>query len=222
MSAQAAMELRDGAPLAYRAIEPATPPTRLLALLHGVGGNETNLIPLGQEVTGDTLVVFPRAPLEIGAGQFAWFPVRFGADGPQIDFDEAMRSTHALQSFLRDLQARHGIRASRSVIAGFSQGGIMSANVGLTAPDVVSGVGVLSGRILPDIEPLVADAASLRTLDVLVVHGVQDNKLPPTWAQKADALLTRLDVPHATRLYPAGHEISAAMQRDFLSWLQQK
>jgi len=222
MSAQAVMDLRDDAPLAYRVIEPAMPPTRLLALLHGVGGNETNLVPLGGEVTGDTLVVFPRAPLVIGAGQFAWFPVRFGADGPQIDFDEAMRSTRALQSFLRDLQARHGIPATRSVLAGFSQGGIMSANVGLTAPDVVSGVGVLSGRILPEIEPLVADADALRTLDVLVIHGEQDNKLPPTWAQKADALLTRLDVPHATRLYPAGHEISAGMQRDFLSWLQQK
>lgn len=220
MSTQLNLAAQDEAPLAYRSIERSAAPIRLLVLLHGLGGNEENLVPLGRELAGDTLVVFPRGPLTMGPEQFAWFQVRFSAEGPQINFGDAQRSTQALRVLLIALQGRYRIPASRTVIAGFSQGAIMSANVSLTAPELVSGFGILSGRILPEIEPFVSASADLERLEALVIHGSLDSKLPPTWAQKADTLLTQLGVPHTTTYYPAGHELSAAMQQDFMSWLQ--
>jgi phospholipase/carboxylesterase len=214
------LPLHQDAPLAYRAVGSATP-SRLLLLLHGVGGNETNLVPLGRALADDdALVVFARAPLELAPGQHAWFPVRFGAAGPEADFGHAQRSNQLLQAFLLHLQARYRVASARTVVAGFSQGGIMSASLGLVAPDLVAGFGVLCGRILPQIEPHIACAPALRELDVLLAHGAQDTKLPPSWAERADALLTRHGVPHRTVLYPAGHEISAAMQQDLLAWWQ--
>ena len=110
----------DGAPLIYRQAPPDVSPTRLLVLLHGVGGDETDLIALGTAVANDTLVVWPRGPLAIGAGQFAWFPVHFGPTGPEIDFPQAQRSTQLLIRFLDHVQTRHAIAPSRTVIAGFS------------------------------------------------------------------------------------------------------
>ncbi|KQY52245.1 alpha/beta hydrolase-fold protein [Lysobacter sp. Root494] len=217
----AAIPLQQADPLGYRALMPAGAPSRLLLLLHGVGGNETNLVPLGMKVAGDTLVVFPRAPLVAGPGQYAWFPVHFDASGPRMDFAQAQHSASLLQEFIAGLQARHGIAPARTAIAGFSQGGIMSASVGLTAPDLVAGFAVLSGRILPEIEDFVAPPESLRRVDAFVAHGAHDTKLPPAWAERADALLTRVGVPHRTVLYPAGHEIPAAMQDDFLAWFEQ-
>lgn len=207
------------APLDYRSIGSADSATRLLVLLHGVGGNETNLLPLGEGFGDDTLVVFPRAPLTLAPGQYAWFPVAFGPDGPRIDFEQAQRSARALQDFLRHLQGKQGIAPKHTVIAGFSQGGIMSASVALTTPELVGGFAVLAGRILPEIEPLAAPANALRNLDALVLHGKSDEKLPATWAERADALLDRLGVPHQTVLHDGGHAMPPEAQKVLVQWL---
>lgn len=214
------LTLQRDAPLAYRALETSTAPTRLLLLLHGVGGNETNLVPLGEAFADDALVVFPRGPLTLAPGQYGWFPVRFGVNGPEMDFEQAQRSARALQDFIAALQARHGIAPARTVIAGFSQGGIMSASVGLTAPEAVAGFAVLSGRILPEIESLAGPAEALRRLDALVVHGEHDDKLPVAWAGRADAMLDRLGVPHRVVLHPGGHELPAGAHRPFVDWFR--
>lgn len=206
--------------LAFRTLQPVPArPTSLLVLLHGVGGNETNLGALGAEVGNDTLVVLPRGPITLGADAFGWFRVAFTSNGPQIVASEADASRRALIAFIAQLQQAHGIDAARITIAGFSQGGILSASVALSAPERVAAFAVLAGRILPELEPQLAAAQALSTLRGYVAHGLHDDKLPVDWARRADAWLTQLGVPHETRLYPAGHELNAAMQADFLAWL---
>ena len=78
---------------------------------------------------------------------------------------------------------------------------------------------VILARILPELEPQLAEAPRLSTLRGYVAHGTYDDKLPVSWAQRADDWLTRLGVAHETKLYPAGHELGAAMRADFLAWL---
>lgn len=207
--------------LGYAAQQPApVHPTALLVLLHGVGGNETNLANLADTLDPDTLVVMPRGPLTLGAGQYAWFQVNFSATGPQINAAQAEHSRQTLVQFVEQLQVRYGIAPEKTAIAGFSQGGILSASVGLSAPERVAGFGLLSGRILPELQPHLADRARLANLRAFVGHGEHDSKLPVVWAQRADQLLNELGVQHQTRLYPIDHGISAAMQSDFLTWLR--
>ena len=124
------------------------------------GGQETNLMDIAAGLDPDTLVVFPRGPLPMGAQQFAWFRVAFTASGPRIVPEEAERSRTTL-------------------IAGFSQGGILSASVALSAPESVVGFAVLSG------------------LKAFSGHGTQDSKLPVDWAHRSDActLWTMESVP---------------------------
>ena len=206
--------------LSYRLRLPApAKPTKLLVLLHGVGGNETNLLNLADGIDPDTLVVLGRGPLQMGGPQFAWFRVNFTANGPQISPEEAERSRTLLITLLHQLQQQHGIEPTQTVIAGFSQGGIMSASVGLSSPESVRGFGLLSGRILPELEPVIASKERLSTLTAFLSHGEQDNTLPVHWAHRSEALLTQLDVPHSLRLYAMDHGISAAMQADFVKWL---
>ena len=211
----------DGATqLSYRLRLPApAKPTKLLVLLHGVGGNETNLLNLADGIDPDTLVVFGRGPLQLGGLQFAWFRVNFTANGPQISPEEAERSRTLLISLLQQLQQQHGIAPEHTVIAGFSQGGIMSASVGLSSPESVRGFGLLSGRILPELEPVIASVERLSTLKAFLSHGEQDNTLPVHWAHRSDALLNKLGVPHNLKLYAMDHGISAAMHKDFVDWL---
>lgn len=198
--------------------QPANP-SACVVLLHGVGGAETNLADLAAAIDPNTLVVLPRGLLQFAPGQFGWFRVNFTASGPSIVAAEAEHARLALIRFVGQLQAAYGIAPKDTVIAGFSQGGILSASVALGTPESVAGFGLLSGRILPELEPHVASKERLAKLDAFIGHGEYDSKLPVTWAQRADQLLTELGVAHTTRLYRIDHEISPAMQADFLAWL---
>lgn len=166
----------------------------------------------------DTRVILPRGPLTLGAGQHAWFEVAFGPQGPRPDLAAAEHSRQRLADFIGELQAEFAVPPARTVVAGFSQGGIMSASVGLSRPDLVAGFGVFAGRILPELEPRLADGEALARVQAFIGHGRDDTKLPVEWAHRSDAWLTRLGVPHETRLYPGNHGISPAMQNDFLKW----
>lgn len=205
--------------LCYRLMQPqAATPRRCLVLLHGVGGNELSVASLADGIAADTLVVLVRGPLTLGAQQFAWFQVAFTASGPRIVPEEAERSRQLLVDLLAELQQQHGVSPAQTVLAGFSQGGIMSAGVALTAPESVAGFGLLSGRILPEIEPLVASKERLAGLQGFVGHGELDSKLPVDWAHRAHDWLDRLGVRHSLKLYPIEHRISAQMHADFLDW----
>jgi len=206
--------------LAFRIRQPQPArPKALLLLLHGVGGAESNLVDLAGAAGPDTLVVLPRGPLSLGLGQFAWFRVAFTANGPRIEAQEAESSRLALIRFVGQLQAAYGVAPRHTVIAGFSQGGIMSASVALSTPECVAGFAVLSGRILPELEPQLAAPSRLTGLRAFIGHGEFDSKLPVMWAQRSDALLSQLGVAYSSRRYPIDHGISEEMQADFLQWL---
>lgn len=206
--------------LEFRTIQP--PPERpatLLVLLHGVGGDETNLAPLVAGMGQGTLVVMPRGPVALGPYAFGWFRVAFTGSGPVINVEEAEASRRLLVEFIRQLQLRHGIDGAHTVVAGFSQGGILSASVALSEPERVAGFGILAGRILPELAPRLASPTRLAGLRGYVAHGSLDEKLPVDWAHRASECLTGLDVLHELRIYPEGHTLGAAMQADFLDWL---
>lgn len=213
--------LRTDLSLPFRTTTSATGPAkRLLILLHGVGGNETNLAPLGSALASDTRVILARGPLALGPTQHAWFQVSFGPQGPRPDLAAAEKSRQQLATFIAELQAEYSVAPSKTVVAGFSQGGIMSASIGLTRPELVEGFGILSGRILPEIRPQVADRAALAKVQGFISHGRDDTKLVVEWAHRADEMLTELGVTHETRLYPGDHGITPAMQQDFFAWFE--
>jgi len=198
-----------------------TKPKTCVVLLHGVGSSETSLADLVTTIDSDTLVVFPRGPVQFAPGQFGWFHVAFTPSGPSIDAAEADASRLSLVRFLEQLQSAYDIAPQDTVIAGFSQGGILSASVALSEPEHVAGFAVLSGRILPELEAHLASKERLANLRGFIAHGEYDSKLPKTWAQRADQWLEKLGVAHATHFYPIDHGISAEMQADFLEWLEQ-
>jgi phospholipase/carboxylesterase len=213
-------ELMTGRSLPYRIAASRDVPRRLLILCHGVGGNETNLRPLAAMAPADTTVVLVRAPLTLGTDQFAWFPVTFGPLGPRPDLDAAEASRQRLVQFVAEMQFDSDVAPGATVLAGFSQGGIISASVALTRPDLVAGFGVLAGRILPELESQLAGGDTLGRIRAFIGHGRNDSKLPVDWAHRADAWLSALGVPHETRLYPSDHGIPQAMQNDFLAWFE--
>jgi phospholipase/carboxylesterase len=206
---------------AFRLLEPAPgTPRVLLVLLHGVGGDETQLAELGASLAEDVLVVLPRGQRSISGGMLGWFRVGLGDDGPQVVEDEAEEARDKLVEFVAQLQQRFAIPPARTVLAGFSQGGVLAAAAALTAPHRVAGFAVLCGRILPEIEPLLPPRERLRHLQALLIHGRDDATLPVDWATRAAQWLDRLGISHALLLQDAGHELTQGMRRDFRGWFE--
>ena len=190
-----------------------------LLLLHGVGSNEIGLIDLAAQQDPRLTVILVRAPIQFGPMQFGFFQVRFTETGPVINAEQAEKSRQLLISFIERLPGLYGIDAKRVWIAGFSQGGILSASVGLTRPEKVAGFGVLCGRILPEIAPITGSVEQLEHLGAFVAHGAHDSKLTVEFARSAQRLLSEKGMRFEYQEYAADHELTAEMQWDFRDWL---
>ena len=205
--------------LSYRLKSPAGAKSGLVLLLHGMGHSETSLHGFLDLLPEDLAVALVRLPLETGPGAYRAFSARFTPDGPVIDAVEAESSLCKLVDFVGEIQGRTRVAPSRTLIAGFSQGGIMANALALTNPQAVVGFCILSGRILPEIEHLIAPPAALSHLRALVLHGDNDEVLPEAWADRSAALLQRLGVSFKKKRHAAGHEITPAMANDMASWV---
>lgn len=202
-----------------RASSPGKPP--LLVLLHGVGGNETSLQPLADFLDPRFHVVSVRAPVEVQPGGYGFFHVRFTPD-PVIVPEEAEASRQTLIEFLPRLVREHDLDPDRVFLLGFSQGAIIGASVALSRPDIVAGLVMLSGRVLPEARPTFAPPANLAHLAVLVAHGLHDTKLPVRHGRESTALLTELGVKLTSREYDMGHEIAPSELADVRAWLTER
>jgi len=190
-----------------------------LLLLHGVGASEAGFVELARQLDPRLSVMLVRGPLVFAPMQFGWFRVGFTPNGPVIDAAQAEQSRVALLGFIGQLPQACGADPERIWLAGFSQGGIMSAGVALTAPETVAGFGLLSGRILPEILPAVRRGPGLQKVQAFVSHGVDDQTLGVHFARKSKELLVDLGVPLEYHEYAGGHALSAAMVGDFARWL---
>ena len=198
-------------------VEADTPP--LLLLLHGVGSNENDLFGLAPYLDERFLIISVRAPNTLGPGSYAWFDVDFTPQGPVIDPAQAEVSRKALIDFIGEAITAYGADPKQVYLLGFSQGAIMSASIALTRPDLVAGVALMSGRILPEIQTLMAAPEKLEGFPILVVHGIDDTVLPINHGRASRQLLASLPVELTYHEYPIGHEVSQESLADVSSWL---
>lgn len=198
-------------------VEASTPP--LLLLLHGVGSNEHDLFGLVPYLDKRFLIISARAPNTLGPGSYAWFEVDFTSQGPVINPAQAEASRQTLIAFLKEAVKAYGADPKRVYLMGFSQGAIMSASVALTQPELVTGVVLMSGRVLPEIQPLIASNEELTGLPFLVVHGTADMVLPVSYGRASRQLLSSLPVKLTYHEYRMGHEVSQESLADVTAWL---
>jgi phospholipase/carboxylesterase len=197
-----------------------TPP--LLLLLHGVGSHEGDLFDLVPYLDGRFFVVSARAPITLAPGSYAWFHVQFTPTGSIINPEEAESSRQLLLRFIDELVEAYGLDPQRVYLMGFSQGAIMSFSVALTRPDKVAGIVAMSGRIPPEIRPLIAPPEQLKGLPILVVHGTNDNMLPIENGRESQKLLSKLPVELDYREYWMGHTISTESLARVSTWLTER
>jgi phospholipase/carboxylesterase len=196
----------------------------LLLLLHGVGANERQMTAIAPAFDPRFVVVSARSPLPLGRGPsgqeaFAWFHVTFTADGPAIDSEEAAVGWAHVAHFADEAVDAYGADPSRVFVAGFSQGGIMALAALLTAPERFAGAAVMSGRLLPEVIPHAADDDALRGKHVLLVHGIEDQKLGVQLARWAREQLAEFPLAVDYHELPMGHGITPESLAVVTTWL---
>lgn len=197
--------------------QPEPPP--VLVLVHGVRSNEDDLFSLVPYLDGRFLVASVRGPVTFGPGMYGWLHAEFRPDRIVVDEQEAEASRLTLVRFIDELVEAHQADPARVYLMGFSQGAVMALNVGLTRPDRVAGVVAMSGRVMPEIVPKMAEVSALEGLAILMVHGTEDPVLPVHLGRDARDRLGSLPVDLTYREYPMAHEVTMESLNQVAEWL---
>lgn len=193
--------------------EPATrfeaPP---LLLLHGTGGDEHDLVPLGRMISPGSALLSPRGQvLENGAPRF----FRRFAEG-KLDEDDLTTRSHALADFVDEARCKY--RIERPIAVGFSNGANIAAATLLLRPDTFAGAVLL--RAMPPFVNL-PDAKLLET-PILMLSGRNDPIVDAPSVQRLATHLSQCGAKVDATLLPVGHQLSQAdvtTTRDWISRL---
>jgi phospholipase/carboxylesterase len=192
--------------------EPATEPGRPpLLLLHGTGGDETDLLPLGRMIAPASALLSPRGQvLENGAPRF-FRRLREGV------FDEAdvVRRAHELADFVTEARAAYGLAAL--VAVGFSNGANIAAAVHQLRPEALAGAALLRAMV-PLAEPPPVD---LTGKPVLILSGAMDPIVPADNAARLAAILMQAGAAVMHQTLPTGHGLSQADVTLTKTWIDQ-
>ncbi|MGJ5139980.1 alpha/beta hydrolase [Bradyrhizobium oligotrophicum] len=185
-----------------------------LLLLHGTGGDENDLLPLGATLSPGAALLSPRGQvLEHGMPRF----FRRLAEGV-FDEDDVRRRARELGAFVGEARRHYGIGAP--VAVGYSNGANIAAALLLLQPETLAGA-VLFRAMVPLSQP---PAVKLTRQPVLMLSGLADPIVPASNSAKLCTELTEAgaDVTHTT--LPAGHQLSQAdiaLARDWIAGLPQ-
>ena len=187
-----------------------------LLLLHGTGGDEQDLIPLGRELLPGAAMLSPRGRvLENGMTRF----FRRRAEGV-FDLEDLKRQTDELARFLADAASVYGLQDSRTVAVGYSNGANIAASLLLTYPRLLSGA-VLFRPMVPFHPNPTPD---LKKVPVLLAAGRHDTIIPSEETVALAGILQSAGALVVTHWHPGGHELGrddvAAAQQWLTRWRQ--
>ena len=191
---------------------PATQPNLApLLLLHGTGGDENDLIPLGEQLSPGAALLSPRGKvLENGMPRF----FRRLAEGV-FDLEDLQLRTQELAAFVAQARNIYGI--TTPIAVGFSNGANIAASLMLSQPDVLRG-GVLLRAMLPfEPEPL----PNLSGKPVLLLSGSTDRMIPAAASKRLAEVLQAAGAALVYKTVPTGHNLT---QSDFMiaeQWLKE-
>jgi phospholipase/carboxylesterase len=192
--------------------EPAAEGGRLtLLLLHGTGGDETDLIPLARMVAPAASVLSVRGNvLEQGMPRF-FRRLREGV----FDQEDLRQRTLELSDFVEAAAGRYGFDLGALYALGFSNGANVAASMMLARPTVLAG-GVLIRAMVP-FEPTAPVALGGRA--VLLSQGRMDPLIPAAGAERLAAILKENGADVELAWQPAGHALTPGDVSAARRWL---
>jgi phospholipase/carboxylesterase/glyoxalase family protein len=182
-----------------------------LLLLHGTGGNEEDLIPLGQELAPGTAILSPRGKVsEFGAPRF----FRRLAEGV-FDHEDLVFRTHELAEFVEAASEEYGFDMGKLVAAGYSNGANIAASLILLHPGLLRAAVLL--RAMVPFEPEVTP--DLSGMPVFMASGRRDQMIPPDNSQHLADILGEAGADVDLRWHDTGHGLTYEEVGEAKEWL---
>ncbi|WP_342237446.1 alpha/beta hydrolase [Inquilinus sp. OTU3971] len=188
--------------------QPDAPP---LLLLHGTGGDENDLLPLGRLVAPGASLLSPRGKVLEGGMPRFFRRLREGV----FDEEDVRARAHELADFVAEARAAYGLAAPLAL--GFSNGANIAAAMLLLRPEALAGA-VLLRAMVPLSDP---PAADLRGKPVLLLSGQLDPIVPADNAARLVGMLKSAGAAVRHRVLSAGHGLSQADVATASAWISE-
>lgn len=193
----------------------------LVIFLHGFGSNEEDLFGIKDALPSTWTYLSARAPMPVDPQGYRWFTKTPGDGDYNGETADLQRSAALIEDFVGKATAKYHTHSDRVFLVGFSQGAIMSYEVGLRKPALVRGIAALSGSVLPVLKAELKPSESLGKLAIFIGHGTLDQALPYASATQANEVLVGLGLTPEFHGYSGmPHTVSETEVQDLKAWLE--
>lgn len=208
-------------------IETGPNPTASIILMHGLGADGRDFVPFTEEIdltsVGPARFVFPNAPvmpvtINNGYQMPAWYDI-MSMDLLRNEDEAGLRKSQAAIDALIGKEKERGIKASRIILAGFSQGCAMALMTGLRHKERLGGIVGMSGYLpLASLTAAEVHAAN-KGLPVFLGHGTYDPVVPMAGGAASRDALRAMGHEVEWHEYPMEHSVCQPEVADLNKWL---
>ena len=192
-------------------------------LLHGYGGDgkDISMLTLNwKRHMPNTVFICPNGheACPINPSGFQWFDLT--KDDIDYVLDQSIKAEEKINLFINEIKQEFNLQNNQICLSGFSQGCMMSLNVGLTSEEKFSCIVGFSGKIINQ------NNLKLRiknSTDTLLIHGDADQVVPSTYLLEAKDFLIRNNVGVETLLLKnCDHHIPVEASSTALNYILKK
>jgi phospholipase/carboxylesterase len=192
-------------------------------LLHGYGGDGKDISMLSlnwKRHMPNTVFICPNGHevCQINPSGFQWFDLT--KDDPDYILEQSIKAENKIQNFINEIKQEFNLTNNKICLAGFSQGCMLSLNVGLITEEKFSCIVGFSGKII-DQNNLKGRVKNFS--DVLLIHGDADQVVPSTYLLEAKDFLIRNGINVQTLLIKnCDHHIPMEASSTALNYILKK
>ena len=205
------MAKRGNEPMDYEIYQKGDQPKTMVFMLHGYGSNGRDLVTLAPELSDsidDIIFISPNGCEFFEGGEwgcFQWYSLMNRTE--EAMFDAGAIATKHVEELMNQCVAEYNIDWTNVFVMGFSQGCALTLHLSYRLPNKIGGVIGVCGRLnAPDR----LDTELVNRPDAILIHGQEDNVVPPIAMEMAAAALKSHDVNVVTHLRPKlAHGIDA-------------
>ena len=195
----------------------------VIVMLHGYGGDGKDISMLTnnwRRYMPNTVFVCPNGhePCTINPSGYQWFDLT--QENPEYILNESLKAEKKINQFLDEVKNEYEVENDKMILVGFSQGCMMSINLGLTSDKEFNCIIGFSGKIL-NLDNL--KARKKNKTPTLLIHGDQDDIVSPTHLLEAkDFLLRENVIVEAHLIKNCGHNIPIESSSIALNYILKK
>jgi len=192
-----------------------------IILLHGYGGDgkDISMLTLNwKRFLPNTVFLCPNGHEKCGINQsgFQWFDL--SKDDPKYIIEQSLKAEQIIKKYINEVKELYKLNNSQICLSGFSQGCMMSINIGLTSDENFNCVVGFSGKII-DKDNLAKRISS--TTKMLLLHGDKDAVVPSSNLLDAKDFLLRNKIEVETNMISdCDHHIPIKASSIALSYLK--